>query len=570
MRLSKIQWKTYKEIPSEAKIESHRLLVRAGLVHKSAAGIYSYLPMALRVIHKIEGIVREEMEAIECAELRMGFVTPGDLWKQSNRWETMGSELLRFKDANKRDMCLSPTNEEAITDIFKASITSYKQLPLCWYQINTKFRDEIRPRFGLMRCREFIMKDGYSFHMDKACQDQFYDEMYGAYLSIFKRLGLEALVVEADAGNMGSSDSKTHEFQVVAEEGEDAIAYSETYAANLEKAQTFREGLEFTKAQKLEEFSTPEMKTCEDVCKSLDIPIYQSLKSLLITAQKDGAESHYLVMILGDDELNELKLKNFLGADQVYSTHKAKLENFNIPVGFIGPIGIDENFEIVFDNAIDLDSSYVVGAMKEDFHLKGFVPSRELKDFKQADLRLAREGDFDKEGHSIQIKRGIEVGHIFQLGNKYTKSMSATVLDKEGKKFNPEMGCYGLGVTRTMQAAIAQNHDEAGIVWPVAIAPYHVYFALIGKSEEIKELGNEIYKEIKESGIEIIFDDRGMGFGPMMKDADLLGLPIRLVLGERDYKNSGELEIKIRKTAEIIKTKKENMIETLKSELSKL
>ncbi len=563
MRLSKACWQTYKEIPKEAEIPSHQLLMKAGLLHKSGSGIYQYLPFALRVIQKIENIIREELNKIYSQEITMSMVTPGELWKESGRWDLMENLMVQFEDRGGKDLCLSPTNEESVTDIFRKIVKSYKQLPVSLYQINTKFRDEIRPRFGLMRGREFIMKDAYTFHLNKECMDKGYEEMYQAYSNIFKRMGLDFAIVEADAGNMGSTDSKTHEFQVIAETGEDLIVYSESsdYAANIEKAETIRKNLSFSKDSEVTEIDTPKMKSIADVCNHLKVDQYQSLKSLVYTSITDAKESHHLVLLLGDDELNEVKLKNYLNATYLVMTKDETIKDLGLIKGFIGPHNCSENLNIVYDQAIDLDSSYIIGANKVDKHLKGFVPSRNCKDsVNQTDLRNSKPGDYTQCGeHEVKIKKGIEVGHIFQLGDKYTKAMSAQVLDNNGKKVNPLMGCYGIGVTRTMAAAIEQNHDEQGMIWPMAIAPYQVYFSLIGKSEEIKKLASDIYDSLVSDKIEVLFDDRGLGPGAMFKDSDLLGLPIRITLGERDYKESNLLEIKLRKCGTVHKVSREGL-----------
>lgn len=572
MRLSKSYWKTLKEVPSDAELISHQLLMRAGLIHKASGGIYSYLPFAMKTIHKIEKIIREELDKIDCHEIQMSMVTPGSMWKESGRWETMGPEMLRLKDRADRDLCLSPTNEEAVTAIFRDTISSYKQLPTALYQINTKFRDEIRPRFGLLRGREFSMKDAYSFHMDKECMDQFYEKMYQAYEAIFSRIGLNFTVVEADGGAMASGEAKTHEFQVLAENGEDTLIVEKTsgYAANIEKAKTTRANLSLTNIKPLKEVATPNKKTIKEVCQFLNEKECHSLKSLVYTGIIKDEEKHYLILLLGDDELNEVKLKNFLGADHIMSSRDHILDQYGLLKGFIGPVGINSELEIIIDNSIDLEASYIVGANKVDTHYEGFVFNRDGKDFKQADLRMAMASDIGPGGSEVITTKGIEVGHIFQLGNKYTESMKATVLDRNGKALAPLMGCYGIGVTRTMQAAIEQSHDENGIIWPGAIAPYQVYLALIGKSDEIKKLGSEIYEELLNNGVEVVFDDRGMGPGAMLKDADLLGLPMRILLGERDYKKTGELEIKMRKSGEVFKVTKENLIKKTKDILGSL
>jgi prolyl-tRNA synthetase len=569
MKLSKGYWQTYKEVPSDAEIPSHQLMIRSGLIHKSGSGLYNYLPVGLRSIRKVEKIIREELDKIGCHEITMSVVTPGELWQETGRWDKMGDLMLRFKDKKDSDLCISPTNEEAVTDIFRKTVKSYKQLPVALYQINTKFRDEIRPRFGLMRGREFTMKDAYSFHMDKACLDVFYNKMYNAYTAIFTRLGLEFIPVEADGGAMATADSKTHEFQVVANAGEDLIIYSQEagYAANIEKAQTKRAPIEFNKSdEKITEVETVKKFTIEDVCTYLNIPFHQSLKAMVYNSIRADKENLVIAFILGDDSLNEIKLQSFLKADHLILATDELLTKNNLQKGFIGPIGISQNIEIIFDSAIDLNASFVVGANKKDFHLKGFKPSRELQNVKHADIRLSRAGDLTLDGKfTVTEKRGIEVGHVFQLGDKYTKDMKVGILDQNGKLSTPLMGCYGIGVTRVVAAAIEQNHDANGIIWPKSIAPYNVYFATIVKSEQYESLAEEIYNDLIKAGIEVIYDDRNVGPGVKFKDADLLGLPVRLVLGERDYQATEELEIVLRKTGEVKKIKKVELIKTIKS-----
>jgi prolyl-tRNA synthetase len=564
MRLSKGFWQTYKETPSDADIPSQQLMLRSGLIYKSGAGLYSYLPMAFKSIKKIEKIIREEMDAINSFEISMPVITPGELWKETGRWDVMGPQMLKFQDRAQRDLCVSPTNEESVTDIFRKTVSSYKQLPVSLYQINTKFRDEIRPRFGLLRGREFTMKDAYSFHLNKESLDLVYEDMYKAYKNIFTRMGLDFIIVEADGGAMASGGARTHEFQLVADNGEDTVVNvpAINYSANIEKAITQRPNLKFAPASALHDFATPNMSTCEDVCKSIDCPVYHSLKSLVMIAEykkNDGSKTikKFMVMMLGDDQLNEVKFKNYTNATDIRPASSDELKEMNLIKGYMSPKGINSDIKFVFDQAIDPNASYIVGANIEGFHTKGFVPSRDLAEVKLADLRLASIGD-TFQGHPIQFKKGIEVGHVFQLGDKYTKSMKVTVLDDKGQKVTPLMGCYGIGVTRTLAAAIEQSHDENGIIFPASIAPYDIYFAVIGKSEETKNLSEEIYNDLKKS-YEVLFDDRGMGPGPMFKDADLLGLPLRIVLGERDYLESGELEIKIRKTGEVVKVKKDNL-----------
>lgn len=568
MRLSKGFWQTYKEIPNDAEIPSHQLMMRAGLIHKSGAGLYNYLPMGLRAIKKFEQIIRDEHDKIGCHEITMSVVTPGELWKETGRWDKMGDLMAKFKDKKDQDLCLSPTNEEAVTDIFRKTIKSYKQLPVTLYQINTKFRDEIRPRFGLMRGREFTMKDAYSFHMDKESLDVVYQDIYDCYCRIFDRVGLEYIPVEADGGAMASSDSKTHEFQVVANAGEDAIIYSpeSRYAANIEKAQTIRGKLNFKQSSEaMKNVSTPKMATIEDVCSFLKTEKHHSLKSLVYKAVVADKDLFVLALLLGDDDLNEIKLQAFLKADHLVQATEEEMKKLGLVKGFIGPVGIASELVIVFDKQIDLNAAYVVGANIIDTHTENFIPSRDLKSTQTHDLRLAKEGDFTLDGkHQVVVKRGIEVGHVFQLGDKYTKGMSVQVLDKNGKLATPLMGCYGIGVTRVVAAAIEQSHDENGIIWPKAIAPYQIYFATIVKKEESKKLADEIYNDLLKAGFEVLYDDRDQGPGFKFKDADLIGLPIRLVLGERDYEASGELEIVTRKGAQTVKVKKENLVTELK------
>lgn len=569
MKLSKGFWQTYKEVPADAEIPSHQLMMRAGLIHKAGSGLYNYLPMGLRSIRKVENIIREELNKIGSNEITMTVVTPGELWQETGRWDKMGGLMLRFKDKKEADLCLSPTNEEAVTDIFRKTVKSYKQLPVTLYQINTKFRDEIRPRFGLMRGREFTMKDAYSFHIDKASLDEGYQDMYNAYNAIFTRLGLEFIPVEADGGAMASSDSKTHEFQVVANAGEDLIIYSPEakYAANVEKAQTIRAKTIFDmNIVPMKDVETVKMETIESVCKLLGIEQHMSLKSMVYVATTGDKSQLVLAMVLGDDTVNEIKLNNYLKCDHLTVATEEQLKTAKLWKGYIGPVGLNEDIRILFDNAVNLEASYTIGANKKDFHVMGFNPKRDMKKIETADLRLARAGDLTLDGkHTVVEKRGIEVGHVFQLGDKYTKDMKVGVLDQNGKLVTPLMGCYGIGVTRVVAAAIEQNHDENGIVWPKSIAPYQVYLATIVKAEEFVKVADDIYVEMMNAGLEVIYDDRNVGPGNKFKDADLLGLPYRVVLGERDYSATQDLEIICRKTGEVTKVKREQLVATLKS-----
>jgi prolyl-tRNA synthetase len=584
MQLSKGFWQTYKEDPSDAEIASHKLMLRAGLIFKSSSGLYSQLPMGLRSVKKFENIVREEHDKQNCFELEMPVVTSGELWKETARWDDFGDLMLRFKDRGDRDLCISPTNEESITDIFRRTVKSYKELPVTLYQINTKFRDEIRPRFGLMRCREFSMKDAYSFHMDHDCLDKTYEVLYKVYENIFKRAGLDFMVVEADGGAMASSKSKTHEFQVLANSGEDVIIFASDsgYAANVEKALTTK-NYKNTKDSsiKIEKISTPNKSTIKDVCEFLKEEEAASLKSMIYKGiNEDDSESFYLILISGDDLINDVKLnisvklKNNL--KHLLPANDSDLMKLNLVKGFIGPYSINEQqykkINLIFDSEVNLEAPYVTGANEQDFHYKNFVAKRDLENIKysQENLRLSQEGDLCPQGTKVSIKKGIEVGHIFQLGDKYSKGMGATVLDNNGKAINPLMGCYGIGVTRTIAAAIEQSHDKDGIVWPVSLAPYHVHIVLIGKSEEFKTIGHEIYLNLKQHGVEVLYDDRKMGPGFKFKDADLLGLPIRITLGERDYKNDQKFSLRIRKSGEEERISEKEILERINFWLEKL
>lgn len=572
MRLSQGYWQTYKETPSDAEVISQQLMLRAGLIYKTAGGLYTYLPMAFKTLKKVEKIVREELDKIGCFEIQMPVMTPAELWKESGRWDSMGGQMLKTKDRAERDLCFSPTNEETVTDLFRRTVGSYKQLPVCLYQINTKFRDEIRPRFGLLRAREFSMKDGYSFHIDKASLDEFYDKIYGAYEAIFTRLGLEFIAVEADGGAMAGGGAKTHEFQVVADNGEDFVVTvpRTKFAANIEKAVTTRKDIQLASASELTKFATPQQKTCDEVCQTHGFHITQSLKSLVMHTVIKGKDQFFMVMLLGDDSLNEVKFQNKVAAEHIRPAHQAELERLGLIKGYMGPTVETEALKVIFDEAIDMKASYVVGANEEGYHLKGFVPERDTKPKSfRADMRLAKAGDYIGDDQ-IVLKKGIEVGHVFQLGDKYTKSMKVTVLNETGKGVTPLMGCYGIGVTRVIASAIEQHNDKDGIIWPASIAPYDVYFCFIGKTDETKNLAEEIYASFKNESLDVLFDDRQLGPGFMFKDSDLLGLPLRITLGERDFVATGEIEIKVRKTGEVLKVKKDQLVATVKEKLKEL
>ncbi|OFZ14118.1 MAG: proline--tRNA ligase [Bdellovibrionales bacterium GWA2_49_15] len=562
MKLSQIRWQTYKDNPADAEIPSHQLMLRAGLIHKAGAGIYNLLPFGLKVVKKIEQIIREEHDKAGCLEVLMSVITPGELWQESGRWQAMGGEMVKMKDKGGRDLCISPTNEEAVTDIFRRLIKSYKDLPITYYQINTKFRDEIRPRFGLMRGREFIMKDAYSFHENKGCLEKTYFQLYNVYCSILNRIGADYKVVEADAGAMASSDQKTHEFQLLAKSGEDLLVFNESYAANIEKAKTKRVLSDFNlKGGAAEKVSTPNVGKIEEVCQLLGVQSHETLKTLALMGVKGSQTRPVLVVLLGDDELNETKVKNLLNADHVLPATEIELESLKCVKGFIGPFGHPEEMQTIFDSAVNLDAFYVVGANQKDFHLRNFSPKRDAKNFEIGDVRKTKDGDLALSNNlPVQITRGIEVGHIFQLGDKYTKAMGVTVLDKNGKAVVPLMGCYGIGVTRLAAAVIEQNNDEKGIIWPLAIAPFKVHAILIGRSEEFRNKALKIYDQLREHGIEILIDDRDVGPGFKFKDADLLGCPWQLTLGEREFGETGKFKLTSRKTGQMIESSPENLL----------
>lgn len=573
MKLSSGYWQTLKEVPADAVIPSHQLMIRGGIIHKSGSGLYNYLPMGVRALHKVQKVIREEMELINAFEVTMTVVTPGELWQRSGRWASYQDGMLKFKDKGQKDLCISPTNEETVTDIFSKTVKSYKNMPVTLYQINTKFRDEIRPRYGLLRGREFLMKDGYSFHATKESLDEVYKDHYQAYHNIFNRLGFEFFAVEADAGSMASSDQKTHEFQAVAENGEDIILYSEEtgYAANEEKAETKRPHLEFHYSdKKWEEIETPSCATIHDLCAFLSVKFIETLKARVYKGIIKNKKKVIVCFVLGDDEVNELKIGKIISSEELVLANDRDLAEVGLVNGYIGPIGISSEVVTLFDSAIDSKASYICGALKKDYHIRNFKPDRDLEEFRTFEIRKSKAGDLTKDGKGIvSIKRGIELGHIFQLGDKYTKSMEVTVLDASGKPIYPLMGCYGIGVSRILAAAIEQHQDSKGIVWPKSMAPYQIYFIVISKSPELLDLASKIYQDLKKIGLEVVLDDRKDSAGFKFKDADLLGLPIQLVLGEKEYSNSGTLEIQIRKTGEKVRSSVDDLPQSLQSMLDK-
>jgi prolyl-tRNA synthetase len=550
MRYSKYFIPTHKEAPSDAEVISHQLMIRAGMIRKLTSGVYTYLPLCLRSIRKVEDIIREEMNRAGAIELLMPAVQPGELWQESGRWEHYGRELLRFKDRHDRKACFGPTHEEVITDLVRKEIHSYKQMPINLYQIQTKFRDEIRPRFGIMRGREFIMKDAYSFDVDEEGANLSYEAMYEAYTRIFERCGLKFRAVEADTGTIGGSYS--HEFMVLAETGEDQIVNCTEcdYAANLERAevqpfQTLPEP-DVKELNTIMEVDTPGIKTVEDVTAFLSVLPSQLIKSLIFVV--DGEET--AVLIRGDHELNEAKLKSLLGAQTVELAPERVVEEITgAPIGFAGPVGL--NVKIVADNALKGMKDFVAGGNRKDLHLRNVNMKRDFEVDLFGDLRIITSRDScPRCGKKIEFGRGIEVGHIFKLGTKYSQALKAVFLNRHGKESPIIMGCYGIGVGRTVAAAIEQNHDKDGIIFPTPIAPFEVIILpLQMHNTEVVETAEKIYTDLLDIKVDTLLDDRDERAGVKFNDADLLGIPIRITVGVKGIK-AGQVEIKLRSEAE--------------------
>jgi prolyl-tRNA synthetase len=550
MKTSHMLIPTLREDPGEAETVSHRLMLRAGLIRKVAAGIYTYLPLGLRVIRKIEQIVREEMNRAGAQELLMPIASPAELWRETGRWDYYGKELLRFKDRHERDFCLGPTHEEVITDLFRREVRSYRQLPLNFYQIQTKFRDEVRPRFGLMRGREFIMKDAYSFDSDEAGAKISYQKMYDAYTRIFTRCGLTFRAVEADTGLIGGDVS--HEFMVLAETGEATVVYSDqdTYAANLERAEVLPPvDVDTSPLRPLTRIATPQHRTVEEVTAYLKIEPRQLVKTLLYKA----GEHAVAVLIRGDHELNEVKLARLLHVTDVELAAPEAVHTLTgTPVGFAGPVGL-RGIPILADHALKGMRNFVVGANEADTHYQDANWDRDFQVDRFADLRNAKPGDPSPRGSgSLTLAKGIEVGQVFLLGTKYSKSMRATILDDQGKERLAVMGCYGIGVGRTAAAAIEQNHDDKGIIWPLPIAPFHVHLLTVSQSESSASAATRLYEALLAADIEVLWDDRSERAGVKFNDADLIGAPFQVVVGDKGLAD-GIVEIKVRRTG--IKTR---------------
>jgi prolyl-tRNA synthetase len=547
MRYSEMFLPTVREIPADAETASHQLMIRAGMIRKLTSGIYSYLPLGYRVIRKVERIVREEMNRAGAQEVLMPVVQPAELWQESGRWEFYGKELLRFKDRHERDYCLGPTHEEVITDLVRHEIKTYRQLPRNLYQIQTKFRDEIRPRFGVMRSREFTMKDGYSFDADEEGAEISYQKMYDAYQRIFQRCGLRFRAVEADSGNIGGSFS--HEFMVIAASGEDALVFCSSchYAANLEKAESARperQEMERGTLLPLEEVYTPQVKTIEEVSSFLKVAPDKLVKTMIYSA--DGVPA--VVLVRGDEDVNDIKVRNYLGCNTLELADDAMiLDVTKAPRGFAGAVGL--KMKIFADYSVMNMTDFVMGANREDYHLMNVNQGRDFAIQSFADLRLVREADQCPRCYKpLQLARGIEVGHVFKLGVKYSKAMKAVFLDKNGKEQTMVMGCYGIGIGRTAAAGIEQNHDEHGIIWPMPIAPFEVIILPINtKDERLAAAAEGLYQSLSERGLEVIIDDRDERAGVKFADADLIGVPLRITIGPKRLAE-GNVEIRERKS----------------------
>ena len=565
MRLSKLLVPTLKEDPADAEVISHKLMVRAGMIRKLTAGIYSYLPLGYRSLRKVEQIVREEMDAAGAQEVFLPVVQPSELWKESGRWDVYGKELLRFKDRHERECCLGPTHEEVITDLVRREVRSYRDLPLNLYQIQTKFRDEIRPRFGLMRGREFIMKDAYSFDATEEGAEESYRQMRVAYEKTFQRCGLVFRAVEADSGPIGGSFS--HEFMVLADTGEDIIVSCDScnYAANLEKAEIRNEPASFASLSgNPQKAHTPNVKTVGDLAQFLNISPLSIIKTLILRTEKGPV----VVLLRGDHELNEIKVKNFLDVAEIEMADATLIEKVTGgPLGFSGPIGL-QDVHVLADHAITTIQSAVVGANEADTHLINVDPRNHFRVDNFGDFRAASEGDLcPRCSGKLRFNKGIEVGHIFKLGVKYSKAMNASFLDPEGKETFMIMGCYGIGVSRVLAAAIEQNHDNDGIIFPPPLAPFTVIITPVGaKSDTISDASQKVYEDLWSAGIDALWDDRDERPGVKFKDADLLGIPFRVTIGQKALAQ-GYVELRDRKTKENRLVKPNEIVSTIRTQI---
>lgn len=556
MRASRYLIATLKETPADAEVISHQLMLRAGMIRKLAAGLYTWLPLGLRVLRKVERIVREEMDKSGAQEVLMPAVQPAELWQESGRWEQYGGELLRFNDRHGREFCFGPTHEEVITDLVRNELKSYKELPANFYQIQTKFRDERRPRFGVMRAREFLMKDAYSFHLNAESLDETYQVMHRTYCAIFDRLGLDYRPVQADSGSIGGSSS--HEFHVLASSGEDDIVFStgSDYAANIEKAEAITPaGERPAPTEALKEVATPDQRTIDDVAGFLNIDARQTVKTLLVKAQanEEGKDGGLVALILrGDHTLNEIKAENLPGVAEplTMATDEEILKALDCRPGSIGPVGLE--IPVIVDRSAAHLADFVCGANKDGYHLTGVNWERDVALPRVEDLRNVEEGDPSPDGQgTLEIRRGIEVGHIFKLGNKYSQALNATVLDEHGKSAILEMGCYGIGVSRIVAASVEQNNDDKGIIWPDAIAPFEVAIVTLNahKSPAVMEAAETLYDQLRQAGYDVLLDDRNERPGVKFADMELIGIPHRFVVSDRGLA-AGTLEYKGRRDAD--------------------
>lgn len=553
MRVSQFPLSTLRETPADAEVISHQLMLRAGLIRRTASGLYTWMPYGLRVLRKVEAIVREEMDSAGAVELLMPAIQPAELWQESGRWEQYGPELLRVKDRHERDFCVGPTHEEIITDLMRKELSSYKQLPVNYYQIQTKFRDEVRPRFGVMRAREFIMKDAYSFHLTQESLQDTYDKMYAAYCRIFERLGLNFRPVAADNGSIGGSGS--HEFHVLASSGEDDIAFSNgsDYAANIEMAEAVAPVSErAAPTQDLHKVHTPHTKTIQALVDNFKLPVEKTIKTLIVEASAESGAKFVALLIRGDHELNEIKAEKQpeVAAPLRMATEEEVRSIMGAGPGSLGPVNCP--IPVIADRTVAVMSDFGVGANIEDYHYFGINWERDLPLPRVADLRNVKAGDPSPDGQgTLSIVRGIEVGHVFQLGKKYSETMHATVLDENGKAQTMIMGCYGIGVTRVVAAAIEQNYDDAGILWPKAMAPFQVSIVPLNmrKSEAVAKAAEDLHAQLTAAGIEVLLDDRDMRPGAMFADHELMGIPHRIVVADRGLQ-AGNLEYKARKGGE--------------------
>jgi len=559
MRFSNFGLTTLKEVPADAEIVSHQLMLRAGMIRRLASGLFTWMPLGLRVMRKVEAIVRQEMNKAGALELLMPAVQPAELWVESGRWNKYGSLLLRMQDRHQRDYCFGPTHEEVITDIARRELRSYKQLPINYYQIQTKFRDEIRPRFGVMRAREFVMKDAYSFHIDQDSLEEGYQVMYAAYTAIFERLGLEFRVVDADSGEIGGNRSQ--EFHVIADSGEDALAYSDddSYAANVETAITLSgDSPAPAPTREMTRVKTPDATSIKALCEQLNLSADQTLKTLIV----EGDNEPVALVLRGDHTLNAIKAAKLDGVAsplQMADADTVQKVTGCVP-GFAGPLGL--KIRTYFDHSVSAMSDFVIGANEADMHLTGVNFGRDIELGASVDLRNILEGDPVPGGKGrIKLARGIEVGHIFQLGTSYSESMHATVQDSDGKDVVMAMGCYGIGISRIVAAAIEQNHDDKGIIWPDQLAPFEVVLIPINlqRSETVREASEDLYTELQQSGIDVLFDDRDVRPGVKFADAELIGIPHRLVISERGLEG-GELEYQHRRDSEARMLKREDAL----------